>query len=149
MPKKKPFRRRKGFLRLKYMRKNTRITLFFYINVHSSMRSGMVITLRNVVSSVVLTAVSRSPSNISANVSESEADGIAVTIYAVIATERSSPGKSFKSAKPTANAASGDTTSLMRQVTYTLTSVKSEANFTSARRIPRIIIDSGNVMSAR
>ena len=110
--------------------------------MHSSMRSGMVITLRNVVSSVVLTAVSRSPSNISANVSESEADGIAVTIYAVIATERSSPGKSLKSAKPTANAASGDTTSLMRQVTYTLTSVKSEANFTSARRIPRIIIDS-------
>ena len=149
MPKKKPFRRRKGFFTVEIYAKKHENYLIFYINVHSSMRSGMVITLRNVVSSVVLTAVSRSPSNISANVSESEADGIAVTIYAVIATERSSPGKSLKSAKLTANAASGDTTSLMRQVTYTLTSVKSEANFTSARRIPRIIIDSGNVMSAR
>ena len=63
MPKKKPFRCRKGFFTVEIYAKKHENYLIFYINVHSSMRSGMVITLRNVVSSVVLTAVSRSPSN--------------------------------------------------------------------------------------
>lgn len=50
------------------------------IKLQSSIKSGMVITLKIVVRMVVLTAVALSPSNISANVSVSDAEGMAITM---------------------------------------------------------------------
>lgn len=50
------------------------------MKLHNSIKSGIVITLKRVVRIVVLTAVALSPSNISANVKVSDAEGIAMTM---------------------------------------------------------------------